>query len=62
MRQEWAVSLRKQCHDAHVSFFFKQWGGVRKDLTGRTLQGKIYDEMPQVPGVAQIGQLQFEGA
>ena len=62
MKQEWAVSLRKQCHDARVSFFFKQWGGVRKDLTGRTLQGKIYDEMPEIPAVAHVGQLQFESA
>jgi protein gp37 len=49
MKQEWAVSLRKQCHAAQVSFFFKQWGGVRKDLTGRKLEGRIYDEMPEIP-------------
>lgn len=29
-----------------VKFFFKQWGGVRKHLTGRTLDGRIYNEFP----------------
>ena len=30
-----------------VPFFFKQWGGVRKSETGRSLDGKTYDEFPQ---------------
>jgi protein gp37 len=46
MKKEWARSILRQCRAARVPFFFKQWGGVRKDLTGRTLNGKIYDEMP----------------
>jgi protein gp37 len=25
----------------------KQWGGVRKDLTDRELNGRTYDEMPR---------------
>ena len=28
--------------------FFKEWGGVRKDMTGRELHGRTYDEMPVV--------------
>jgi protein gp37 len=47
MKREWAVSLLRQCRAAGVPFFFKQWGGVRKDLAGRTLQGRTYDEMPE---------------
>ena len=43
----WVRSLRKQCRDAEVKFFFKQWGGVRKHLTGRTLDGRIYSEFPE---------------
>jgi protein gp37 len=62
MKQEWALSLRKQCRAARVPFFFKQWGGVRKDLTGRELQGRIYDEMPPIPNLARTAQLQFDGA
>jgi protein gp37 len=47
MRKEWALSILRQCRSARVPFFFKQWGGVRKDLTGRELRGRIYDEMPR---------------
>lgn len=46
MRQEWVQSIFEQCRSAAVPFFFKQWGGVRKDLTGRKLHGRTYDEMP----------------
>jgi hypothetical protein len=31
---------------SRVKFFFKQWGGARKHLTGRTLDGRIYNEFP----------------
>jgi protein gp37 len=46
MKREWVVSIFRQCREACVPFFFKQWGGVRKDLTGRSLHGKTYNEMP----------------
>jgi hypothetical protein len=29
-----------------VSFFFKQWGGVRKKKAGRELDGRTYDGFP----------------
>jgi protein gp37 len=47
MNPEWAKSIHRQCRQAAVPFFFKQWGGVRKDMTGRMLYGRTYDEMPQ---------------
>jgi protein gp37 len=47
MQEEWVVSIRDQCRDAGVPFFFKQWGGVRKGKTGRSLQGQTYDERPE---------------
>jgi protein gp37 len=47
MRKEWVLSLRDQCRTANVPFFFKQWGGVRKSLAGRKLEGKTYDEFPK---------------
>mgnify|MGYP001304265195 CR=1 FL=1 len=31
---------------AGVAFFFKQWGGVHKKKTGRTLDGRTWDDMP----------------
>lgn len=49
MKEEWAQSIRRQCEDAGVAFFFKQWGGVRKDRTGRILNGRTYDDMPKRP-------------
>lgn len=47
MNEEWVQSIRKQCRASRVAFFFKQWGGVRKDRTGRQLNGRTYDEMPK---------------
>jgi protein gp37 len=47
MKETWVASLQRQCAEQGVSFFFKQWGGTRKHLTGRTLQGRTYDEFPQ---------------
>jgi len=48
MKKEWVVSIHRQCRDSGVPFFFKQWGGIRKDLTGRKLYGRTYDNMPPV--------------
>jgi protein gp37 len=47
MKKEWVVSVRDQCKSEGVPFFFKQWGGVRKSVAGRKLDGKTYDEFPQ---------------
>lgn len=47
MNAEWVLSIRDQCHDANVPFFFKQWGGVWKKKFGRTLDGRTWDEMPR---------------
>ncbi len=46
MRPAWATEIRDQCINAGVPFFFKQWGGVRKKAAGRTLEGRLWDEMP----------------
>jgi len=48
MRSEWVTSILEQCRAAEVAFFFKQWGGVRKDRTGRQLFGRTFDEMPRL--------------
>jgi protein gp37 len=47
MRKEWVVSIRDQCRENRVPFFFKQWGGVRKAKNGRILDQRTYDEYPQ---------------
>lgn len=48
MKKEWVQSLRRQCKQASIPFFFKQWGGVRKKSTGRELDGRTYDELPEI--------------
>ena len=47
MQPEWVRSIRAQCRAAGVAFFFKQWGGVRKSTTGRSLDGRTYSEFPE---------------
>jgi protein gp37 len=48
MKPEWVTSLRDQCAAAGVKFFFKQWGGVQKKRAGRILDGRTYDERPDL--------------
>jgi protein gp37 len=59
MKKGWVLAIRDQCKRAQVPFFFKQWGGVRKAETGRTLDGKTYNEFPArdftvVPSAAKL--------
>jgi protein gp37 len=42
----WVRSIKEQCEDAGVSFFFKQWGGTQKKIAGRSLDGMTYSEFP----------------
>jgi protein gp37 len=46
LKREWVTSIRDQCDEAGVPFFFKQWGGVRKKKAGRELDGRTYDGFP----------------
>ncbi len=48
MKSEWVRALRDECAMAGVAFFFKQWGGVRKKETGRTLDGETFDQLPAI--------------
>jgi protein gp37 len=47
MSIDWVRSIRDQCVASKVAFHFKQWGGVNKKRTGRTLDGKTWDQLPQ---------------
>ncbi|HEY2156410.1 MAG TPA: phage Gp37/Gp68 family protein [Isosphaeraceae bacterium] len=46
---DWIRAVRDRCGEADVPFFFKQWGGVRKGKTGRLLDGRTHDAMPDRP-------------
>ncbi len=55
MELEWATSVRDQCLDQKIPFYFKQWGtwgvdGVRrsKKKNGRLLEGRKWDQMPSM--------------
>ena len=50
LREEWVISIRDQCREAGVPFFFKQWGGTRKAKSGRLLEGRTHDERPERRG------------
>lgn len=42
----WVEDVLQQCLNNSVPFFFKQWGGTNKKKAGRSLNGKIYSQMP----------------
>ena len=53
MKESWAISVRDQCQEARVDFFFKQWGAWGEDgekrskkANGRNLQGRTWSMMP----------------
>lgn len=48
MNPEWVLDIQRQCEKKDVAFFFKQWGGKNKKKNGRVLNGKTYDEMPEI--------------
>ena len=49
---DWVRAIRDRCADSDVPFFFKQWGGTNKSKTGRVLDERTYDAMPE----AYVGQ------
>jgi protein gp37 len=48
VQESWILEIRDQCQQAGVAFFFKQWGGQNKKKAGRLLEGRTWDEMPEV--------------
>jgi len=48
IKEEWVIDIKEQCQKANVAFYFKQWGGTKKKKAGKTLEGKIYKEMPVI--------------
>ncbi len=55
MELEWIKSIKMQCEENNVSFFFKQWGGWGADgkkrakkANGRILLGRTWSSMPKI--------------
>lgn len=48
MKESWALTIRDQCNERRVPFFFKQWGGRTPKAGGRLLNGREWNEMPHI--------------
>ncbi|MFN0035293.1 MAG: DUF5131 family protein [Saprospiraceae bacterium] len=48
IKEDWVLDIKAQCEKVSVAFFFKQWGGTNKKKSGRLLEGKTYDGMPEM--------------
>lgn len=44
---EWVRPIRDACVAEDVPFFFKQWGGTNRKLTGRVLDDELWSESPE---------------
>lgn len=58
MRPEWVRQIRDRCVRLGVAFFFKQWGGVDRSRSERSLDGRRWDGYPAEktdgPGIVQV--------
>jgi len=55
MDKSWVLSIKKQCEENDIAFFFKQWGtwGAdkikrNKKKNGKTLNGKVWQQYPEI--------------
>lgn len=48
MLQQWVLDVKDKCRRQNVPFFFKQWGGTNKKKAGRVLEGKTWDNYPEI--------------
>ena len=44
----WVAAIRDLCAAGDVPFFFKQWGGRTPKAGGRELDGRVWDQMPEL--------------
>ena len=54
MEPDWVLDIQDQCKKSKTAFFFKQWGGTNKKKAGRILNGRTYDEMPEIEQLEAI--------
>ncbi|HEY4940896.1 MAG TPA: DUF5131 family protein [Rhizomicrobium sp.] len=53
MDAKWVEEIHTQCRKQKVAFFFKQWGGVNKKVTGREFRRRTWDEYPKAMMAAE---------
>jgi protein gp37 len=44
----WVSEIQSMCREHSTAFFFKQWGGRNKKVTGRSYQGRTWDDLPEL--------------
>ena len=54
MKKEWVLKIMRQCLINNIPFFFKQWGGVNKKINGRILNGKEWNQIPDLSDTAPL--------
>lgn len=62
MQATWVREIREQCLASGTSFFFKQWGGVNKKKAGRELDGRTWDEIPEMDRDSEMACVSFAGS
>ena len=55
MDSDWVRVVRDLCLSDDVPFFFKQWGGRTPKHGGRTLDGRMWDQMPRPVPLPLVG-------
>ncbi len=45
---DWLRDIRDRCVAAKIPFLFRQWGGTRRNKAGRVLDGRTWDQLPQM--------------
>jgi len=46
--KQWVRGIRDLCIHYDTPFFFKQWGGFNKKKNGNVLDGKTWNELPEI--------------
>jgi Protein of unknown function (DUF5131) len=47
LNANWVREIRDACLRQRIAFHFKQWGGRNKKASGRTLDDRTWDQMPE---------------
>ena len=59
IKEEWIKDIKDQCETIGIPFFFKQWGGKNKKVSGSLLNGRYYKQVPQNIKLKELS-IQFE--
>ncbi len=46
--EDWVRDIRDRCRASGAAYFHKQWGGRTPKANGRTLDGRLWNELPEL--------------